>query len=229
VDCVVTSPPYWGLRTYGDSGLEIGRDSSDQYLRDLRFILEEIRRVLKDDGTVWINIGDTASGSGGSGGDYAAGGRKSGKQGFRQGDAIGISRGSWCLIPERFAIGAIARGWLLRSEVVWDKGIVRPESIKHVRRPLLRHEKIFMLTKSMNYKFYGEERVDDVWQFSPAKGKSGSIAPFPEELPRRCISLSTSPGDIVFDPFAGANTTSRVANAMGRVGIGMDLYGDKWI
>lgn len=226
VHCVVTSPPYWGLRSYGDDGDEIGSDSLEAYLEDMLRVGREVHRVLRDDGVFWLNIGDTASGSGGAGGDYNRNGRKQGKRRYRQGGS-GLPKGTWAGVPHRVALSYISDGWLLRSAIVWDKGRLRPEAAAHVRRPRLQHEYIFMLTKTMKYRYNHEYEVQpgDVWHFPPAQVKSGSPAPFPLELPRRCIELSTLPGDTVLDPFAGSGTTLLAADSLGCHAIGVDLYG----
>ena len=96
VDCVVTSPPYFGLRSYGGSEFEIGRDSLDQYLEDIQIIASNLMWWVRDTGTVWLNIGDTASGSGGAGGDFKSSGSKSDIPKYKQG-ASGIAKGQWSL------------------------------------------------------------------------------------------------------------------------------------
>lgn len=227
VQAVVTSPPYFGLRTYGDSRSELGRGSLNEYLEGILASAREIKRVLADDGLFWLNIGDTAAGSGGAGGDYNKGGFKDGKVKWKQGDT-GLKPMQWCLVPFRIAGLLQDDGWLVRQVVTWDKGQLRPESLKHVRRPGVSSELVLMLAKTRSHRFF-EERLPagekgNVWHFPPARTKSGHPAPFPAELARRCIGLSTEVGDYVFDPFAGSGTTAKVARNMGRIGIGMDLY-----
>lgn len=223
--CVVTSPPYWGLRVYGDDPAELGATSLDDYLADIKRVGMAVSKVLRDDGVFWLNIGDTASGSGGAGGDYNRGGRKEGKPRYRQGKTA-IPAMSWCLVPQRVAVAMSKQGWLVRSVITWDKGRIRPESLDHVRRPGVSHETILMLVKQPSYRFFPEGLVEsgDVWHFPPAKG--GHLAPFPEELPRRAILASTEPGDLVVDPFSGSGTTLRVAHALGRRAVGVELYGE---
>lgn len=226
VQCVVTSPPYYSLRRYGDSDLEIGTGSLDSYVADLRRVGEEIRRVLRDDGVFWLNLGDTASGSGGAGGDYNPGGVRDGQPRYRQG-TTGVPPMSWCLVPQRVALGLQKDGWLVRSWVTWNKDRLRPESLQHVKRPGISSETILMLTKTRTYKFYPErlEERGNVWTFAPQVARKKShLAPFPDELARRCVGTSTDPGDVVFDPFMGSGTTLHVAEAMGREAVGLDLY-----
>lgn len=225
VDCVVTSPPYWGLRQYGDAPGELGHNQSmEDYIGCIVIAASEIRRVLKDDGLFWLNLGDTAAGSGGAGGDYNKGGSKDGRIKWKQGDTR-LRPMQWCSIPHRIIHALQDDGWLLRADICWDKGRVRPEDVSHVRRPLIAKEPIFMLAKTKKHRFYHGHLIElgNVWHFPPARGKNHQ-APFPDELPRRCILASTKRGDVVMDPFDGSGTTSRVAVELGRRGIGLDLY-----
>jgi len=226
VDCVVTSPPYFSLRRYGDSDLEIGVGTLEGYVRDIRDVGAEVKRLLKPTGVFWLNIGDTASGSGGAGGDYNRGGVREGQPRYRQGET-GVPAMSWCLVPQRIALALQEDGWLVRSVITWNKERLRPESLKHVRRPGVSSETILMLVKDRGYHFYPEYLTDkgDVWTFAPQVARKKShLAPFPDELAARCIEVSTQPGDVVFDPFVGSGTTVHVAEALGRVGVGLDLY-----
>jgi DNA modification methylase len=228
--CAITSPPYWGLRSYGDDEGELGRSgqSLDEYLSELVTICAEVRRCLADDGLFFLNVGDTASGSGGAGGDYNDGGSKEDRPKWKQGDS-GLPPRTWCNVPGQLALRLVEDGWLLRSEIVWDKGRERRESLAHVKRPRPAHEMIYMLAKQTPYRFFPDELTETgtVWHFPPeSSGKKGQ-APFPDELPRRCIEIATEPGDWVLDPFAGSGTTNRVAETMGRKAIGVDLYAEE--
>lgn len=242
VHTVITSPPYWGRRLYGDHPDELGIEDLHVYIATLAGVFDEVARVLRPDGTAWLNIGDTASKSGGAGGDYNTGGSKAGKPKYRQGrptvptgalDLLGepevseLRAGTWCDVPGQVALELRRRGWLIRADVTWDKGARRPEDLNHVRRPGESSERIFMLTRSMRYRFFPERLVEqgDVWHF-PAGKRSGPahLAPFPEELVRRCLTPSTGPGDLVLDPFAGSDTVGRVSRACGRRAVGLDLY-----
>jgi site-specific DNA-methyltransferase (adenine-specific) len=226
VHCVVTSPPYWGLRRYGGDDREIGTRSLKHYVEDeIPAIAAEIGRVLRDDGLFWLNIGDTAAGSGGSGGDYNKGGSKHGKPKWRQGES-GLTGGQWCLVPERIMLSLQDHGWLIRKVIIWNKGRMRPEDLRHVRRPLIQHEVIIMMAKRRGHRFYPEKLVEkgDIWTFPPAKEGRGHYAPFPKELPARCILASTLPGDVVLDPFVGSGSTLRACEELDRLGIAADLY-----
>lgn len=123
LDCVITSPPYWQLRDYGYDGQWGLEPSFQQYLQNLWQMMDEIHRVLKPTGTVWINLGDT------------------------------YERSTKCLllIPHRFAIGCIDRGWIMRNDVIWAKRNGMPESCTD--RFSKKHEYFFFMTKSEKYFF----------------------------------------------------------------------------
>lgn len=243
VQCTVTSPPYFGRRAYGDDPSEIGRGDLHVYVKDIVQVFRGVARVLAHDGVAWLNIGDTASGSGGAGGDYNDGGSKDGKPKYRQGrctvetadlDLFGgpilwvIPDGQWCDVPGLVAHALRRDGWLVRADIAWNKMQRRPEDLSHVRRPGESSERIFMLTRSMGYRFFPErlEETGDVWSFKPGGDGPSHLAPFPDELARRCILPCTEPGDLVFDPFSGSHTTCRVAEELGRRGVGCDLYAE---
>jgi len=241
VQAVITSPPYWGRRSYGDDTRELGTEDLHTYIATLAGVFDEVARVLRPDGVAWLNIGDTAAGSGGAGGDYNDGGGKASKRKYRQGrptiatgdvDLLGdpvtveMARQSWCDVPGQVGLELRRRGWLVRSTIVWDKGRRRPEPLGHVRRPGEASERILMLTRSMGYRFHHERLVEpgDVWHFPPGSSGPAHEAPFPDELVRRCLTPSTDPGDLVLDPFCGSSTTIRVSRACGRRAVGLDLY-----
>jgi site-specific DNA-methyltransferase (cytosine-N4-specific) len=248
VQACVTSPPYWGLRVYGDDQGELGTESLEEYLTNLVAIMRDVRTTLRPDGLAWINLGDTASGSGGAGGDYLPPERrknpdkvrgrsyrvKLGHNRYRQGDS-GLAGRQWCAVPARAALALQHDGWWLRAWVTWAKTSVngkemrRPESLHHVNRPGSSSETILLLSpRQGRARFYPSQLVEkgDVWHFSPVRpGEStGHAAPFPDELARRCILPSTLPGDLVLDPFAGSGTVLRVSEEHGRRAIGLDLY-----
>ena len=166
IQCCVTSPPYYGLRDYKVNG-QIGLESSpSEYVLKLVSIFHELNRVLRDDGTFWLNLGDTYAGSWGAM-SYAKGsiaarrfggdGEKIGRpvssrmsEGMKQKDLIGI--------PWRVAFALQADGWYLRSDIIWAKRNCMPESVTD--RPTRSHEYIFLLSKSARY-YYDHEAIKE--------------------------------------------------------------------
>ena len=150
VDCIVTSPPYYGLRDYGVIG-QIGLEATpEQYIRKLVELFRELRRALKSCGTLWINIGDTyAAGSM----TPHAGQRKNRDQsamcGLRRSSVNGLKNKDLIGIPWMLAFALRADGWYLRSDIIWHKPNPMPESVTD--RPTKAHEYIFLLSKSPKY------------------------------------------------------------------------------
>lgn len=160
IQCVVTSPPYFGLRSYlpddhPDKVLEIGTEETpDEYVEKMVAVFREVRRVLRDDGTLWLNLGDSYANDG------KWGGATSGKhaRGLHGGSGIGRGRQKTGLkpkdliaIPWRVALALQADGWFLRSDIVWAKRNAMPESVRD--RPTRAHEFVFLLAKRPTY-FY---------------------------------------------------------------------------
>lgn len=240
VDCVVTSPPYLKQRLYGTDPAEGGREETvADYVEFLCTVFDELRRVMKpDSSSAWLNLGDKANNSGGAGGDWANAIKASALAGggpgrFRDG---AYPEASYMDVPGAVIAALLRRGWRLRLPIVWDKGREAPESLRHVRRPRWSHEMIYLLvpwersrrSRDVRPKWYPSGLVEtgSVWHFPPGSNPASDphLAPFPDELARRCILPCTLPGDVVFDPFAGSGTVPRVAEQLGRVGIGLDLY-----
>lgn len=166
VQTCVTSPPYFGLRDYGVDG-QIGLESTvDEYVSNLVDVFREVRRVLKDDGTLWLNLGDSYAAArggthqpaetlaGGKNGRTDDGGRvnRSRHDGYnptRNAAAIGLKHKDLIGIPWRVALALQADGWYLRQDIIWSKPNPMPESVKD--RCTKSHEYIFMLSKSPRY------------------------------------------------------------------------------
>lgn len=158
VQCVVTSPPYYGLRDYGVNG-QIGLEKiPEEYVDKLIEVFREIRRVLRKDGTVWLNLGDSYNGSRGAGGDYNKGGLKEGQPKYPGRSIPNLKPKDLIGIPWRVAFALQADGWYLRSDIIWHKSNCMPESVKD--RPTRAHEYIFLLTKSPRY-FYDAEAIKE--------------------------------------------------------------------
>lgn len=243
----VTSPPYYGLRDYGERG-QIGLEQTPQeYIVRLTKVFDEVKRVLADDGTLWLNIGDT----------YANKPYKS----VKPKDLIGI--------PWMLAFALRERGWYLRSDIIWNKTNALPEAVKD--RPAKCYEHIFLFAKSPKYYFDYEaiqqpikavtaerytrgrsgktkysgsppvqnidmntaaitderrkmRRCKDVWEVSTNTYKMDEhFAMFPEKLIEPCILAGSREGGVVLDPFFGSGTTGAVAKRLGREYIGIDI------
>jgi DNA modification methylase len=160
VNCVVTSPPYWGLRNYGVAG-QIGQEPTpEEYIDKMVSIFREVRRVLKKDGNVWLNLGDSYCGTGDKGNwrdpKYAEG--RNGQAKALNGKIEGLKKKDLVGIPWRVALALQADGWYLRSDIIWHKPNAMPSSVTD--RPTTAHEYIFLLTKSPKY-YYDHEAIKE--------------------------------------------------------------------
>lgn len=165
VQCVVTSPPYWGLRDYGHDG-QIGLEQTpDEYVAEMIAVFREVHRVLKDDGTLWLNLGDsyfsTTKGTGGMNPETSPKNAIKGKNNFQAFEPIRVQSGDLPLkqkdligIPWRVAFALQAEGWWLRQDIIWHKPNPMPESVTD--RCTKSHEYLFLLTKSAKYYFNHE-------------------------------------------------------------------------
>ena len=232
VDCVVTSPPYFWLRDYkveGQIGLE---DSVDDYLSAITAVMDEVFRVLKPSGTLFLNLGDTYySGKGKSHGTD----KKSSKRRFglravdRSGGlGIGLKRKSVIGIPWRVATEMCKKDWVLRSPIIWHRTKSLPEEVHD--RPARGYEFIFLFAKDRRY-YFDKSRlphdggVEDVWSIPARPRLNGAkqTAPFPDELVEQCLAVGCPPGGVVLDPFCGSGTTMRVALRDGHPALGIEL------
>lgn len=230
VQCVVTSPPYWGLRDYGIPG-QIGLEKSlQQYLNRLVAIFAEVKRILKDDGTLWLNIGDGYT-SGNRG--YRAPDKKNPARAMtvRPPTPEGLKPKDLLGIPWRLAFALQADGWYLRSDIVWHKPNAMPESVKD--RPTRCHEFIFLLSKSEQYYYDRKAILEEngrnkrtVWNVKTIPFQEAHFATFPPTLIEPCILASTKPKDFVLDPFFGSGTVGVVCQELGRRYIGIELHPD---
>jgi DNA modification methylase len=160
VQCCVTSPPYWGLRDYGHDG-QIGLEQTpDEYVAEMVAVFREVRRVLKDDGVLWLNLGDSYAGSGkGPAGNLGA--KHNERHLEHKHSAIvpkGLKPKDLVGIPWKVAFALQADGWWLRQDIIWHKPNPMPESVAD--RCTKAHEYLFMLTKSAKY-YYNNEAIKE--------------------------------------------------------------------
>lgn len=229
IQCAVTSPPYWGLRDYGIEG-QIGLEENlQQYINKLVAIFAETRRVLKNSGVLWLNIGDGYT-RGNRG--YRAPDKKNPARAMsvRPDTPDGLKPKDLLGIPWRLALALQADGWYLRSDIIWHKPNAMPESVKD--RPTRSHEYVFMLTKSEKY-YYDYQAVKEngrnrrtVWNINTAPFSEAHFATFPPALIEPCILAATKEGDFVLDPFFGSGTVGVVCQEYGRKFVGIELNGD---
>lgn len=226
VQCVVTSPPYWGLRDYGIEG-QIGLEVQlQQYINNLLAVFKEVKRVLSDDGVLWLNIGDGYT-SGNRG--YRAPDKKNPARAMstRPDTPSGLKPKDLLGVPWRLAFALQADGWYLRSDIIWNKPNAMPESVKD--RPTRAHEYIFMLTKNERY-YYDNVSIKEnnrnkrsVWSVNTVPFSDAHFATFPPALIDPCIIASSKSDDYILDPFFGSGTVGEVAHLNGRRFIGIEL------
>ena len=173
INTCVTSPPYWGLRNYnveGQLGLE---DTPEEYVERLVGIFAEVKRVLRDDGTLWLNLGDSYNGSGGAGGDYNEGGLKEGQRKYPGRNVDSLKSKDLVGIPWMVAFALRNDGWYLRNDIIWKKkGGGMPESVTD--RCSTSHEHIFLLAKSKQY-YYDQNAIKEPLAESNKKAKGAQL------------------------------------------------------
>lgn len=218
--CCVTSPPYYWQRDYGHEE-QIGLEATPEgYVAEIVAVFQGVRRVLRDDGVAWLNLGDAYYSGRGQphGSDPRAPARNWMRRRLRP-----LDQGGWD-IPKKSLLGlpwmvahALQRdGWTIRQEVIWVRDGAHPEpSVKD--RPHRQHETVFLLSKSRFY-FFDRSALpeESVWHIPHQRGLDGHSAAYPVELASRCIAASTRPGEAVLDPFGGAGTTGVAARRLGR-------------
>jgi DNA modification methylase len=241
VDCVVTSPPYYFMRDYGGERGQYGLEGNPQdYVDSVVSVMREVFRVMRPTGSLWLNLGDGYS--------QRTAIRPSSHQDlhgkvsrptWREMREAGLARmssqnviegrripeKSLMMLPERVALAMQADGWILRNKIVWSKTSAKPDPAKD--RLMNRWEPIYLFVN--NYRGYHWSSSTgihtDVWSM-PTAATSGedNTARFPDELPRRCITLGSKLNSVVLDPFCGSLTTGRMALDLGRRFIGIDLH-----
>ena len=263
IQSIITSPPYFQCRTYnkekkqelgqdklelGKVKLELGQEKTpEEFLKNLCDIFDALKPALKEEGCLWVNIGDSIA-----------------KKNF--GD---IKSGEQMMIPALFALEMRKRKWYIQQDVIWAKTNPMPSSTP--KRCTPSHEYIFLFSKNKNYKFDpnaikvpaktgdkykkksyapigglkksgndnssysgnkplgdGMARKRDVWFETTSKLKESHFAPFPESIVEPCILASTDKGDTVLDPFCGSGTTGMVSKKNERNFIGIEVI-DKYV
>jgi site-specific DNA-methyltransferase (cytosine-N4-specific) len=232
-DCVVTSPPYWGLRNYGVEN-QIGAEQTvDAYITDLVQLFREVRRVLAEDGTFWLNIGDSYT-SGGRTWRDADAKNKGRAMDYRAPTPEGLKPKDLIGIPWKLAFALQADGWYLRTDIIWNKPNCQPESVKD--RPTRSHEYVFLFSKSEKYYYdwqaITEPAVDPqqktknrrtVWTIKTEPYPGSHFAVFPRELVHLCVAAGSRKNGRVLDPFFGSGTTGVVCNVLERDCVGIEL------
>jgi len=243
VHTCVTSPPYYGLRDYGvDNQIGFNQSLAD-YISGLVNIFAQVHRTLRNDGTLWLNLGNC----------YA---QRKMPSGLKPKDLIGV--------PWRVAFALQQWGWYLRSDIIWSKPNAMPESVRD--RPTSAHEHIFLLSKSRTYHYdfeaikepckksysgnkkrkiaddgerqrlnngmgssipwIGDDRgknARNVWMVASTPSGEGHWAVWPSALIKPCILAGAPLGGVVLDPFLGSGTTAQVAMNLGRQWIGCEI------
>ena len=244
IHCVVTSPPYWGLRDYGSDGQLGLEETPADHVANMVEVFREVRRVLREDGTLWLNYGDC----------YASPGS-------------GLKPKDLCGIPWRVAFALQEDGWWLRQDIIWHKPNPMPESCTD--RCTKAHEYIFLLTNAAKYHYdadairepaihagkevklgpkslsrgqatgrgiapSGNGKADSVtvaagrnrrsvWTIATASYPGAHFATFPPDLVKPCIMAGCPDGGTVLDPFTGSGTVAEVARANGCKFVGAEL------
>jgi len=236
VNAIVTSPPYYGLRDYGNEGQYGLEESPAAYVETMRDLFNELRRVIADDGTLWLNIGDS----------YGPGKNLMG-------------------MPWRVAFALQDDGWILRNSIIWHKPNAMPESVRDRLRGTHEQVFMFAKSKRYHFGLdairephapasiarAGRARITaytpdgqspgkrketapnplganpgDVWSIPTRPFKGAHSAVMPPELARRCILAGSAPGGVILDPFSGSGTTGMVARDEGRKYLGIDISAD---
>ena len=237
IDCVVTSPPYYGQRDYGSS-TQLGLETTPfDYIQELIVVFNHIHRVLKDSGSVWVNLGDTYWS--GKGAPTRADSKNPHRRFARPQDKTNthpICRGKQLLlIPQRFAIAMQEEGWIVRNEVIWAKKNPTPDPVAD--RLAVAHEQFYFFTKNTHGYYFDREAIalpradggaknaSSVWHMTNRPTFKKHIAPFQESLIEIPIRASLPPGGVILDPFCGSATVLKSAFAMKQTcsGIGIDV------
>jgi site-specific DNA-methyltransferase (adenine-specific) len=235
VDCIVTSPPFYGQRDYGVAG-QLGLEADpQQYIDQLVRTFNAYLPVLKKTASLWVNLGDTYWS--GRGAHKSSEGKQAARRfGLRPQDRR--RPGPWTrpkqllLIPHRFAIAMQDCGWIVRNDNVWVKPNPIPDQVRD--RCSMSHEYVFHFVRERFYYFLREDvgrrgrhgtvlPPADTWEVPPSRGGNGHKASFSEELVAIPILATCPPCGVALDPFVGSGTTCAFALKHGRRAVGVDL------
>jgi site-specific DNA-methyltransferase (cytosine-N4-specific) len=227
----ITSPPYWGLRDYDTLGQIGSEDDVGDYVKKLVEVFNELKRVLTDDGTFWLNLGDcyTSGGRTWRAPDKKSPGRA---MSYRAPTPEGLKPKDLVGVPWRVAMALQEDGWYLRSEIIWHKPNALPESVKD--RPTRAHETIFLFSKNEVY-FYDYQSTREkgtngklrnkrnVWSVQTEPYNGAHFATYPPKLIEPCVLAGSEQDDYIIDPFFGSGTTGLVSSLHRRNFIGIEL------
>ena len=228
VDLILTSPPYFGCRQYGDETL--GREQHPQeYVDNIVKIINGTKRILKSTGSLYLNIGDVYFGTKGFSRNAGKYKRKTDKH--YKGHKIAKQDGKWLqhkqllLLPVRIAVQLQEAGWVLRNNIIWEKANPLPAFSKDRKLPC--YEYIFHFVKSKKYYFdyqkaKGYSHHRDIIKTNVEAFKNHP-ATFSEKLITPLIDYTSQEGDLIYDPFMGSGTTAVVAKRLGRQYVGSEI------
>jgi len=216
VQTCITSPPYWGLRDYGEEGQLGLEDTPDEYVQKLVDVFREVRRVLRDNGTLWLNLGDSYFGGGYSNHDINSEEWNESAGDFRQSRQQDLINANPDLKPKS-------------KQYYYDADAIREDASTDVERNGERERNVGGRTDGftrVSGSFGSEEGTRnrrDVWQVNTKPFPDAHFAVYPPELIEPCVKAGSAEGDLVLDPFAGAGTTGLVALAKNRSFTGVEL------
>ncbi len=236
IQTCITSPPYWGLRDYGNAN-QLGAEADPRdYIATMVDVFREVRRVLRPDGALWLNLGDSYYNNFGGGSASMTTGnatavRQKGRRNVPKHDTLKMK--DLIGVPWEIALALRNDGWYLRQDIIWSKTNPIPESVTD--RCTKAHEYLFLLTKSPRYFFDhnaikepatsqdGQRNKRSVWSIPVRPFKDAHFAVMPEALVEPCVLSTSRVGDTVLDPFMGAGTVGLVALRHGRVFAGCEV------
>lgn len=229
VHCIVTSPPYYWQRDYEVDG-QLGHEPTvEGYVSGMQGVFREAKRTLRDDGVLFLNLGDTYYSAKGKphGADSKHRARQLSRRKLRavDGPGLNVPRKSLLGIPWKVAFALQSDGWVLRSSIIWQRPAPMPEPTAH-DRPWRSHEPIFMFSKEPRYWFNRKalNGDEDIWNISARPNNPGAhFAPYPVELADRCVAAGCPAKGVVLDPFVGSGTTMIAALGRGMSAVGIDL------